>query len=571
MRYPSKVTPAKDGAGRAGLRLELPLALFLLLKVILFAGLALNSRYTMDEYTQASYALKIPEGFYRGIDPIKTVLYVYVFDVAHRLSDSAVGLMICARLEGALLALATAALTYGVSRRLGRSVLEALFAVATLFSFSNFMERAFNVRSDTVAVFFAMAAFFAATGTSAAGGAFLAGVLAGAAFLSTQKAVYALVALAAGIVASETTRAGLRRSVGRAAAFALGASAALLAYAGWFGGRDFVGVIRMVFESPLRFAPLGNNPHYADIGRFVRQTLERNPVPYTLCALGLLAVAGTWREQSPRVRLAATSTLVVGFLVFRHNQPWPYAFVMALPFLSLWASEALRFAASRAGVSAGSLTAVALSLLAMSIPRNLEYFRIDNRAQNEVTAVAESLLGPNDRYFDAVGMVPTRQMSAFVSWEAMILARVRENAAHGDVREIEETFEGRPKLWIDNYRVDAAREPLRPFLEPSYVRVHRNVLLSGAALPVSGEVSFENRWPGSYRLWDRDGRPVAGLFRVDGMEVSGTVHLDAGPHRIGRVPSPAVEPRWLLPAVASLPGSLPPPAPPYDLFASVYE
>lgn len=562
---------ANGGPAKVGLRLGLPLVLFLLLKAILFAGLALNSRYVMDEYTQAGYSLKIPEGFYRGIDPIKTVLYVYVFNLARLLSDNAVDLMCIARLEGAFLAIVTAVLTFGISRRLGRSVLESLFAVATLVSFSNFMERAFRVRSDTVAVFFVALAFFVAAGRAGARRALPAGLFAGAAFLSTQKAIYALAAIAVGFLASETTLSGIRRSAAKLAAFCVGVGTAILSYAIWFGGQEFPRVIRMMIESPLHFAPLGNNPYYTGLDTFIWQTLRRNIVPYTLGILGLLAVGASWRNRDSGERFAAVTSIMVALLVFHHNQPWPYTFVIVFPFLSIWSIEALRFVANRASVSTGSLMAVALPLLATSLPRNLQYFRIDNRAQNEVTAVAESMLGPGDRYFDGIGMVPTRHMSAFVSWEAMVLARVRQNAAHGDVREIEEILEGRPKLWIVNYRVDGAREALRPFLDRSYVRVFRNILLSGVALPGSEEVLFLNRWPGPYRLWERDGRPAAVAFTLNGKEASGVVHLEAGSNRLARMRTADTRPLWLFPADAEPLGPLPPAEPPYDLFAAVYD
>src|SRR5664280_2888698 len=100
----------------------------LALRALLLPVLAWNSRYVMDEYTQAAFPLYIPMGFYDGLDPIKTVLYVYVFEAAHCLTRHAVDLLHLARMEGTLLAFLAAGATFGIARRLGRSRFEAWFS-----------------------------------------------------------------------------------------------------------------------------------------------------------------------------------------------------------------------------------------------------------------------------------------------------------------------------------------------------------------------------------------------------------------------------------------------------------
>ena len=161
--------PDARGPDTIGRLAFLVLAALLAFRVILLPVLAWNSRYVMDEYGQASYPLYIPSGFYDGLDPIKTVLYIYVFDVAHRFTHDAVDLLHFARMEGVLLAFLAAGVTFGITRRLGRSRFEAWFAVSVLFSFTNFMERSFRIRSDTVAVAFAACAAFVSVGGRGAG------------------------------------------------------------------------------------------------------------------------------------------------------------------------------------------------------------------------------------------------------------------------------------------------------------------------------------------------------------------------------------------------------------------
>src|SRR5450756_2450898 len=77
---------AAAGEGRIQRLAFVILVAVLAFRALLLPVLAWNSRYVMDEYTQAAYPLYIPMGFYDGFDPIKTVLYVYVFEAAHRLT-----------------------------------------------------------------------------------------------------------------------------------------------------------------------------------------------------------------------------------------------------------------------------------------------------------------------------------------------------------------------------------------------------------------------------------------------------------------------------------------------------
>ena len=562
--------PAPSNAGRIQRLAFLVLVAVLASRALLLPVLAWNSRYVMDEYTQAAYPLYIPMGFYDGLDPIKTVLYVYVFEAAHRLTSNAVDLLHVARMEGALLALLVAGATFGISRRLGRSRFEAWFAVSVLFSFTNFMERSFRIRSDTVAVFFATAATFVAVGGEQSGRAFLAGLLAGGAFLSTQKAVYPVAALGLAFAASGIGCLTVRRQLARLGAYAGGIAAALLAYGLWFDLRNPFRVLSMVFLSPLRYAPLHGNPRYAGIRElYVGQTLVRNPVPYMLCAFGLALVLVRFRRASPKIRLAAVAASIVTLLVFLHEQPWPYSFVMALPFLSVFAPDALAWLEARGADRGPWVRLAACTLLLWPLPRNFAYLAHDNGVQNEVVAYAERLLGPDDRYYDGIGMVPTRLLAQPASWEALVLEGVRVELARGDDRSIRRILDSRPKLWILSYRTHELREYLPRLLDPSYVRVHPDVLLTGTVCRDARPATFVNRWPGRYRLFRPDGSPAGEQWRLDGQDAGADGFIPAGAHEVAA--SPADGPRYLFPVGTTFFMPLPVAAPLDDLFHGVYD
>ncbi|HEY3349497.1 MAG TPA: hypothetical protein VGM13_06975 [Thermoanaerobaculia bacterium] len=548
----------------------LVLAAVLAFRAVLLPVLAWNTRYVMDEFSQASFPRYIPLGFYDGFDPIKTVLSIYVFDAAHRLARNAVDLLHVARMEGVVLAFVVAAFTWGISRRLGRDRFQTWFSVAVLFSFTNFMERAFRIRSDSVAVSFAAGAAFVVLGGEGLAPAFLGGVLASGAFLCTQKAVYPLAAIGLALAASGVGIFPVRRQVARLGSYAGGVAATLLAYAAWFDLRNPFRVLSMVFLSPLKYAPLNANPHYVGIrGLYVTQTLARNPVPYALAAAGVVLVLLRFRSAAWRVRLAAVMAFAVALLVFRHDQPWPYVFVMALPFLAVIAPEALARLEERAPRRGPWIRLGVCALLMWQLPRNLAYLGHGNWVQNEVVAQAERLLAPEDRYFDGIGMIPTRGLAEAVSWEALVLEGVRAELARGDDRSIRRILESRPKVWILNYRIHALREFLPRLLDPSYVRVQPDLLLTGAFLPGAGSVTFVNRWPGRYGLFRPDGAPGGGAWTVDGHEAPRDGFLPAGRFEIGFPPSTG--PGYLLPAGTTLPGPLPVTGPLSDLFGGVYD
>ncbi|HEY0592504.1 MAG TPA: hypothetical protein VGF40_12105, partial [Thermoanaerobaculia bacterium] len=136
------------------------LVAFCVLKLVFLAFFAVNATYVMDEFAQAGYSRHIEDGFYENLDPVKTVLWVYVYHLARVLADDSNQLMAIARLEGLAMSLLVVVLCAACARRLGRERAAILFTVAVLLSFTNYIERSFRIRADTVAVVFAVAALW---------------------------------------------------------------------------------------------------------------------------------------------------------------------------------------------------------------------------------------------------------------------------------------------------------------------------------------------------------------------------------------------------------------------------
>jgi hypothetical protein len=456
-----------------------------------------------------------------------------------------------------------------IGKRLRRTFPEILFSVAVLLSFSNFMERSFRVRSDSVSVFFIAGAMTAATWPGALAAA-VSGVLAGAAFLSTQKAALAVAALGIGWASGALRPASRIRAYGETLAFAAGFASAVFGYAAWFGGfgAGALAVVKMVFLSPLDFAA-HSLTYYSGLGTYVTQTLERNVLPYALCAAGVLLAILRIRELSVAERRLLIVALVVPPCVFLGVQTWPYVFVLPIVTLAVFSSEVPRFAARRAPALAVPVFLVLLAGLAFSCLRNVRYLRASNADQLGIVRAVESFLGPEDRYLDGTWMIATRRHAGMIWWDAQSIGTILESARRGDFTELDTAFTEQPKVVIVNYRTQTLGPLLARYVVRSYVRAAPNALLSGVQIDGTGEKLFENRWVGRYRLYDAKGRPWDAAFLLDGVVTGGEVLVGLGTHRVA-LRDPA-GPGFLLPAGLSLPGSLPETRPPEDVFRGVYE
>ncbi|MFB3150509.1 MAG: hypothetical protein ACE10M_08085, partial [Alphaproteobacteria bacterium] len=347
------------------------------------------------------------------------------------------------------------------------------------------------------------------------------------------------------------------------AVLVLGWAAVVLAYGLFFAlhGAELTEVLRQVFLGPTAQSAIGGHETYGGLRWLILQTLIRNTALYVLCVMGWgLALVGLARISGPE-RRALIFSGVISVLVFAHPAPWPYNLIMAIPFLGLWSTALPRLVRKGPAAINALFAGVVAIVLAFSFARNVHYLDHDNRFQNETVRLAETLLGPDDAYFDGTGMVVTRQQAGsrwrgqVVSWDRLGIGRILADARRGNLDHIEAVFAGSPKVWILSYRTAALDSVLGPYLRNSYVPISPNVLISGVKLVPGDETLFQNRWKGSYRLYRADGRTATTPLIVDGNPVTGGVALGTGKHSIrldvGRAPL------FLLPADITVPFTIP--------------
>ena len=542
-------------------------AVYLIVKIVFLATYSIHTRFVMDEYESIGGWVGVPTGLYSDFVPVRTILAALFYQLPRLITDDAVGLMTAGRLQSLFLAVSMLAMVYGISRNLGRDRAEALFSVVIVLTFSTFIERAFRIRADTVATTLALVGVWAATRQGwTRGQASMAGVFAGLAFLATQKAVFAAIALGLGYLTAGT---GRKRAVTMLACFVAGWIGAVLAYALFYGGSRFPRVLWLIFTTP---AELGFevDRYYAGFGRWRLQTVGRNLAPYLICTWGLILALKRFRKAGPHYRLATVYTLVLTALVFTHNQPWPYVFVTALPVLGLWSVEPIRQISAGAKDRRNFLLLFTVVLAFGSFVRNVSYLQHDNAIQNQVVRSAERLLAPSDTYCDGIRMVGSRHSACDTWWDAWTVHRLLESAAAGDSAWVGDILRGQPKVWILSYRFDKLAPVLQSYIDRSYVLVDANIRLSGTEVPVVGEVEFLNYWPGCYRAYDRKAAPVEVTLLIDGEQRGGRFDLSQGSHRIAPSDADGSDAVNLLPCDVSLDGPVPAQGPRPNLFEGVY-
>lgn len=553
----------------------------LIVKLMLLAWAGRHAPFVMDEMAQGHSYRLFSLGVYQEYDPIKTVIPQFFFAVAGWLNSSAVGVLLGLRGIAGLVAAGMVALTATCAYQLHRSRRAALYAVTVLLCFSTFMERAVRARNDHFAVLFGLAALsvLLKSGEKSPARTLFAGAFAGLAFLSTQKAVYWVLALGLAVILSAAKTEGLRRMAKLCIGFGLGFSAVTLIYAFIFRPDAPLDVLEMIFLSPfVRKTQLLTADLYPGLRvDFLLQTWLRNPIWYFLCGLGMwLVVRKRPLDDGRVVALSVTSCMFV--FIHTHPQPWPYVFIHCLPLLSLWASAALRvieegWASTSRWASLGQVALFLGFLIAalQSLWLSSVFASQSNSNQLAVVQQAESLLGQSDRYFDGIGMVPSRELAGLGHnswWDAAGVGRVVTEEQRG-TRDTLNTIHGdHPKLWILNYRLLGLSKILGPEWSVSTVRVGRNLLLSGSSLRTNEPTSFLNRWPGEYSLYSARGEVIAGELLLDGKPCATPCFLTARPYILE---ARSAESRvFVLPDGVRIDGPLPFVGRPEVLFPNVY-
>lgn len=496
------------------------------LKIVLLFVLAWNSRFVMDEFVQLGWAKYLSNGLFERIWPIKAVGYSVFYELAHLAGWNAVSILLIGRLQTALLACGTIAIVYQCGRAIGEDRQRSLLIVLVLLCFSNIMERIFRTIAEPLALFFAAAALLVVLRGSADKPfrILAAGVLSGLSFVATQKAVYFDVALGLGLVADAVLARRYPRAIIRGAWLVLGWLLPVVTYCVIFGGMNPLAVAKNLFFGPVEVATQVGAV-YAGLRHYVVQTLLRNAVLYGFCFAGMGLALMRITGLDERRRIALVFTTVITLLVFTHDQPWPYVFVMALPFMALWSPVLLDCAATDKERLRLAWLALGVAIT-LSFGRNLYYLQFDNRDQLELVARAESLLAPDEVYFDGIGMLPNRAEPSTLWLDRFYVLKTLREGRDSEAYRI--LAKSPPKIILWSYRLDAVESVIAPLVRDSYVQIAPNLRIAGRRLQPGVQTRFDVPIAGTYQLFDASGRPVSGEVRINGVLRDAPFRLSTG-------------------------------------------
>jgi len=249
----------------------------------------------------------------------------------------------------------------------------------------------------------------------------------------------------------------------------------------------------------------------------VVQTLVLNWILYGFCFAGMVMELRRIRGLDGARRVALIFSLVITVLVFAHNQPWPYVFIMALPFMSLWALVPVRRGATDPkyvrlaviGLGAG---------VAFSLVRNVQYLQFGNEDQLALVQRAESVLAPGDVYFDGIGMLPNRSEPSTLWLDRhYVLKTLREKQGSEAYRIF---AEHPPKAIVWSYRMDLIEPVVGQLIHDSYVQISPNLRVAGRSLIRDRTASFDVPLAGRYALYNGAGDPLPGQVEVDGIAIA---------------------------------------------------
>lgn len=544
------------------------LGMSIALKVALIFIFAWHIRLVMDEFAQLGYAKYFANGLFDTIQPPKAVGFAVFYKLAHLIGWNAASIILVGRMQTALLACGTLLLVYACARALGEQRLRSLLIVLVLLCFTNFMERIFRTRSEPLALFFALAAVLVIlrSATLNARSIIIAGILSGMAFLITQKSAFFNLALGLGLVIDAALRKDFIMAIVRGFYLTVGWMLPALAYCLIFGGSDPLRIAEGLIFGPVEVAVNGSEA-YDGLRAYVLQTLVDNTVLYLLCFSGMIIAVKRFRVSPEKKRIALIFSLIITTMVFTHSQPWPYVFIMALPFISLWSLTPLDYIFTHSGkpiLRLFFLTITALALLS-SYLTNLSYLKIDNVRQLEMVTRAEALLKPDEKYFDGIGMLPNR-LEPTTLWldDWYVLKTLREGKGSEAWQVLTQSP---PKVILWSYRLSKIYPVIAEAIDNSYVQVAPNIRMAGQRLHVNRQTVFRVPLTGRYQFYSETGAPVSAQINVDGIALTPPIILSSGRKTITLLNGP--EKALLLPE-GSYTGLFKEGDDNRDLFANVY-
>lgn len=463
-------------------KLSLAIRVFVLTKIAILLILAVNTRFVMDEFWHFTQPVYLFDGIFETIWPKKAVGYAVFYEFSHLIGWDATSMLMAGRLTTAGLALALIWCIYKCARALGNERITAILAIALLLSFSSFIERGFRLRSEPLATLFAAMAVLVIVRyeSDRARTLFIAGLLSGFAFVTTQKSVYFNFALGTALVIDAICMNSVVRALKRGGLLILGWAFTIVIYSALLGGQAMPQVLEILFLGPAELA-LNGGSYYKGLEIYVWQTISRNPLQYGVVVFGLSLSATHFLKQDSASRIFFAYTVLLTALVFFHNQTWPYVFSMALPFLTIYGAMAMASLLRRSERWSSVVSGILIVVAVQSTVRNVQYLNHDNSAQMALIQQAEAQLAKDETYFDGIGMIPSRRMEPRLWLDAQAVRKINEEGQNSTLYHA--LLRAEPHVVIATYRTDNLSVVFNSALQTNYGFLSQYIMLPLKANP----------------------------------------------------------------------------------------
>lgn len=391
---------------------------------------------------------------------------------------------------------------YGGFKLYGRRYL--LVSPVLLLTFSTFMDRSFRVRADLMSTFFATPALIVLLSPQlkvlpiAFGGFSL-----GLAFMTSQKAVYFVIAFALALIARIVVHYENKLILKTILKFGFISGSCfmipLIVQAAYMASQGSLNTfIENCFFGGYRAGILAQT--YNHTIEYFYQSLKRSPHFWLLGLIGMargLKQLYEQRKKTPANRVAITVwTLVMLLLISQHTVKFPYLFLTLSPCLALMGAlpvvQVMKYLETkkpfRFAALVPALTIIAVIVL-LIIPhrRNFEKTKRTLHAMDLMTRV-EAITDPSDHVWDGMGLVLTRKRALPYS---LTKRWVDERKSGMDYPVMEHLKKNQPVVAIANNRLKRLTDEEEALLETHFIKDFSRIHVVGQIIEhVGGEATY---------------------------------------------------------------------------------
>ena len=313
--------------------------------------------FIMDELVDTQIGVQVGKGFkiYSDLEWERTPLMTLIIGAITKSEKNSFFTAIAAR---KFMWFGTATiffLTYFIARQVNGSN-TAILSLLLLCGFTTFLDRSIRIRADLISTLFSLPGLWAVTSYSLHPLFFVfAGFFLGLAVLTTQKAVYFVVAFAVAMVGRQIILYGLNaQSFKKISLNSLittaGSAVPIISFLSWI---HFSGSMeRFIEQCFFHAAKIGFVADtYRDTWRFLWQTALRNPVIWCLGFVGIFILLFEGIKNKGNSSLAENKAETIGpwialslwtlsmfVLILQHTAKFPYLYLNIAPSLAICAS-----------------------------------------------------------------------------------------------------------------------------------------------------------------------------------------------------------------------------------------